>query len=311
MLKWLAILAVILAIAQTPMPIIGQASDNPCPNNQKQNDGTENGKRIAKPSRPSITQDLNSQNERCCPAKAEPQERACGNQYSTINIPDLAPMSESWTWHDIIAWVADLALALFGLIGILIGLGSLYVIWEQGSHIIKSERAWLLPDGEKIGMPVLVPVPAEGIRKIPVNCSIGLTNCGNTPAFAVKWEFELRIGESKENPPSFDIYKNKSTPSMEGQTPFPIGQGRHGHAIAVLKPHSYISLEERLEINDGRKIIWLCGVARYRDVFKHRKFLDRNPEEHETLICLRYEARSDGSSGAWMLGGPSGYNRAT
>jgi hypothetical protein len=185
---------------------------------------------------------------------------------------------------------------------------------RSAEAVMRSERAWILPDGDKIGLPTLVPVPPdlpENARKTPVYCPIGLRNCGNTPASAIKWEFELRIGESKETPPSFEIYERKPTPSMEGQTPFPIGQDRLGHAVAVLKPYQYISVAEKLEIDAGNKIIWLCGVARYYDVFRRRKFLERKPEEHETLICLRYEARIDGSSGAWILGGPSGYNRAT
>jgi hypothetical protein len=178
--------------------------------------------------------------------------------------------------------------------------------------VMLSERAWLLPDGEKIGMLTLIPSDSQtNPRKFPVACSIVLKNCGNTPAFAIKWEFELRMGESKEIPPSFDIYKDKSTLSMEGQTPFPIGPGWPGYAQAALSPQEYISTAEKAEIDAGTKHVWLCGIVQYRDVFEHRRFLRTRGNLHETKVCLRYMARSDGSAGMWVLGGPSGYNQAT
>lgn len=83
-----------------------------------------------------------------------------------------------------------------------------------------------------------------------------------------------------------------------------------GHAHAVLRPHEYISTAEKAEIDAGTKHIWLCGIARYRDVFERRNSLRKRANLHETKVCLRYMARSDGSTGMWVLGGPSGYNEA-
>lgn len=176
--------------------------------------------------------------------------------------------------------------------------------------VMLSERAWMLPDGEKIGLPTLIPSDSPtNPRKFPVTCSIALRNCGNTPATAIDWEFELRIGPSQETPPSLEIYEKKSP--EDRKTPFPIGPGWPGHAQAVLKPQEYISTAEKAEIDAGTKHVWLCGIARYRDVFERRKFLQNSGNLHETKVCLRYMARSDGSSGRWILGGPSGYNKAT
>jgi hypothetical protein len=234
-----------------------------------------------------------------------------GNEISQLK--DAIPAKGQYD-YSALGFRVNLLLMIITLVIAAASLIQAFAAKRSAEAVMRSERAWILPDGDKIGLLTLVPVPPdlpENARKTAVYCPIGLRNCGNTPASAIKWEFELRIGESKETPPSFEIYESKPTPSMDGQTPFPIGQDRLAHAEAFLKPYPYISAAEKLEIDAGNKIIWLCGIARYYDVFRHRKFLERKPEEHKTLICLRYEARIDGSSGAWFLGGPSGYNRAT
>jgi hypothetical protein len=109
---------------------------------------------------------------------------------------------------------------------------------------------------------MLIPSNApENPRKIPVTCDIALKNCGNTPASAIDWDFELRIGESTLAPPSIEIYDRKFPDDR--QTLVPIGQDRLGNATAILKPHGYISVVERAAINGGNSFLRACNAARH------------------------------------------------
>lgn len=171
--------------------------------------------------------------------------------------------------------------------------------------VMRSERAYLLPHGEKLGPPYLMAIEEQRTpEKHPAYCDIALKNYGNTPASAVHWDFELQVGNSTESPPSSEIY---TRPASEDQrAPFPIGQGSFQFSKAILTPEKYLQASEKAEIVAGRKTIWLCGISIYTDVFERRRLFRRSPIEHRTLVCLRYIY----SRQEWVLGGPSGYNKA-
>jgi hypothetical protein len=177
--------------------------------------------------------------------------------------------------------------------------------------VLRSERAWLLLDGELMHPPFLIPIEHQSApQKRPVHCELALRNCGNTPASAIDWQFELQIGDSAEMPVSAEIYERK--PLKESLTPFPIGQDRLGWAFAELSPQKYINAADAEAINAGIKFLWLCGVARYHDVFEQRMWSNwfrRVTETHQTRVCLRY-ASFGSNSGRWVLGGAKGYNKA-
>jgi hypothetical protein len=176
--------------------------------------------------------------------------------------------------------------------------------------VMWSERAWLLLEGKDIGDPVLITDDSpDNQRKMPSYCRVALKNCGKTPGFAIDWEFELRVGSSQEFPPSFEIYEKE--PRAESPMPFPIGPGWPGQAEARLRPSDFISSTELKDMKEGTKFLWLCGIARYGDVFKYKGFFHRKAARHETRICLRYEFRTNTIGGYWVLGGPIKYNQAT
>jgi hypothetical protein len=196
----------------------------------------------------------------------------------------------------------------------ILGVPSLVIIgWQAraakvaADAIMRSERAWLLLHGEKIGMPIFMADSTDSTT-ITASCGIAFENCGKTPAEAILWVVELTIGDSHIEPPSLEIYTTKVTDKRYGQTPFPIGPGRLGWAVAT----GFISPADKDAYLAGKKFVWLCGVARYCDVFKRKNhFLGRRLEEHETLICLVYDKFTKAPGGSWALGGPEGYNRAT
>ncbi|HMD78114.1 MAG TPA: hypothetical protein VKG86_12165 [Terracidiphilus sp.] len=290
MLKRLAIFAVLLTVA--PM-VSGQPNKAP---DQKQ--------APAKQSQPAVLL-ANGQNKQASSQTDQPKPD--GNQKGPDKHPVTPESQNNYTaWG---FWVN------FGLTAITLLIAIAAVIQASAAKLgakamLRSERAWLLPDGEKIGMVVLRPVEQQvQPQKTPVQCSIALRNCGNTPASAIDWQFELQLGVSADTPPSLEIYTRK--PQNKSLTPFPIGQDRLGHGVAILTPREYINAFEQGQIWDGSKILWLCGVARYNDVFEKKRWLTRKPEEHCTFVCLRYICAPDGSNGQWFLGGPSGYNKAT
>jgi len=172
--------------------------------------------------------------------------------------------------------------------------------------IMLSERAWLLLHGEKIGMPMFIADSTDSTIST-ASCDIAFENCGKTPAEAILWVVELTISDSHIEPPSLEIYTTKVTDKRYGQTPFPIGPGRLGWARAT----GFISPADRDAYFAGKKFLWLCGVARYCDVFKRKThFLGNRLEEHETRICLVYHKFTKAPGGSWALGGPEGCNRA-
>jgi hypothetical protein len=214
--------------------------------------------------------------------------------------------------HDYAAWGFWFNLCLTPITLLVAGAA----VWQaiaaklSADAVMRSERAWLLLNGEDIGKPVLIPYDSlDNPPRLPAYCMVSLRNCGKTPAFAIDWEFELLIGPSQEAPPSLEIYEKE--PPAERPMPFPVGPGWPGHAEARLKPGWFISSAELNEIKTGGKFLWLCGVARYEDVFKRARILKRKAERHETLVCLRYETRTNAPDGYWVLGGPRKYNNAT
>jgi hypothetical protein len=204
----------------------------------------------------------------------------------------------------------------FGLTGITFLIAIASVIQASAARIsakavMLSERAWLLPNGDKIGPPYLHPVEQQGPQKTPVHCTMALKNNGNTPASAIDWQFELQLGNSAESPPSFDVYKQKPPKDRLTSFPFPIAQDGEGRATAVLTPQEHISASDQTDIWDGKQVLWLCGIARYYDVFRKKRWFKRRPEEHLTFVCLRYICAPGGANGQWLIGGPSKYNNAT
>lgn len=175
---------------------------------------------------------------------------------------------------------------------------------KQTDYIVAAERAWLLLDGEKTGQLFLVPAESQpSPKKQPIHCQITFKNSGNTPAHIVDWQFDLRIGDSSMKPPSLEVYDRK--PSEDRETPFPVGKDSVARTVAVLEPKNQISIAEKEEIDSGSKFLWLSGIVRYQDVFEQHR-LNSAAGEHQTLICLRYV----GGFSPWVIGGPSGYNKA-
>lgn len=207
----------------------------------------------------------------------------------TSNTDEQAP--QRWRKREWAAWAANLALAIFGLFGILVGIGSLIVVWRQGSHIITSERAWLIA---KIEKPVIVPDGPWAYAGTPK-----LTNKGRTPAFVYEIgnaAVFLPNGESLPEKPSG--FEEKSVLHYEGRGIPVAPSGEVGRAIISPVYNAHQILTEQI-------VLWVYGYAKYRDVFSN--------QEHETRYCFRLipSAILGMDDHNFWIDGPPAYNQAT
>jgi hypothetical protein len=146
MLKSLAIFAVVFTITQASIPIPRQTPNRSTPDSQKQYDGSDHSKN------PSPTASLVAMPKQDDGGnKAEPQERSDEDQKPAINVTNPAPVPESWTWHDKVAWGAGLVLVVVGFLAVCAAYKTLKAVEKQAKltddqiQMVKSkERAKLV-----------------------------------------------------------------------------------------------------------------------------------------------------------------------
>jgi hypothetical protein len=221
MLKWLAILTVVLTVAQTPIPTAGQTTNRSSSDGQKQDHSGDNHKNPS-PATPRIVVKKASDGE----DKTESQKAPGGYQNTAVNIANSAPVPESWPLHDRIAWGAGLILVLAGIAGTGIGVCTLWVLrrqtkanWaaakaalKQANHIVTSERAWVLVC--KIALTAGAIDHLEGSKQCFVSCAG--KNYGKTPARVLGMNVLLASGPIADPEKSWDEnlydFSGKDTP---------------------------------------------------------------------------------------------------
>jgi hypothetical protein len=202
-------------------------------------------------------------------------------------------------------WLYTLYVALTGG-AVIIGLITAIAIWRQmkanevsakaaqesAEAVMRGERAWLLTKTVQIPINPETDEPYD----IDVTQSLRLThavhiveNFGKTPAIVIAQRVELQIGTvenmDENQPPDATVF---NTEGSGYQRNYFIPQGKSVDTNPTLR-------EER-----PGGFPWVCGVIRYRDVF-------RDKPEHETRFCLMYDPRMKG----FRLAGPREYNKAT
>jgi len=99
------ILVVLLAVTHAFVPVLGQTTDSAASNSQKQADSRNQDQKPA----PAVSR-VKSQDKSSSIRGTESNKRPDDYQQPTINVTNPAPMPESWSWHDKIAWGASLLL---------------------------------------------------------------------------------------------------------------------------------------------------------------------------------------------------------
>jgi hypothetical protein len=185
---------------------------------------------------------------------------------------------------------------------------------------IAENRPWVLISRDqtldKIDGPFLI--PAERLHPTdqhPALCEFLMQNYGKTPAKIIAFQAELQIGESRDKPPSTEIFRTTELRPY----PYIFPQGEPERRDARLKPErSATAEEERAIVHDATKSLWLCGVIKYRNAFEPRedkrwKLFRKSikPVEYETRFCYVYTNWLKPSRRVWAAAGPSEYNQAT
>jgi hypothetical protein len=202
-------------------------------------------------------------------------------------------------------WLYTLYVALTGG-AVIIGLITAIAIWRQmkaneisakaaqesAEAVMRGERAWLLTKTIQIPINPETDEPYE----IDVTQSLPLThlihiveNCGKTPAIVIAQRVELQIGTlenmDQNEPPDATVFNTEGS----------------GYQRDYFVPQrNAINTNPTLREARPGGFPWLCGMIRYRDVF-------RDKPEHETRFCLMYDPRMKD----FRLAGPREYNKAT
>lgn len=286
MLKILAVLAVLLAVAQAIVPTTGQTSDSRRSDAQKQENGGEGSKKPPPRASDVPVQDTNGAGQ-----KQTSEERSPDDQQATINVTELAPVPEPWSWHDKWLWVANIALALVGISGIVVGVCTLIILNRQTSHMVTSERAWIICKIDNLGIPnVAEPFAAE--------TSFQFENVGKTPGFILEYGWRIIDLPSSETLPETPPDYREEGCDFAVYDRLPISPGgsitRNGQAVS----------ENPRVLHIGSRTVWAHGYIRYCDSFSNTV--------HETRTCFKWlPNRANSGLFEFSIDGPSGYNRST
>jgi len=303
MLKHLAIFAMFLAVAQAPTPIMGQTANRPSSDSQKQDRGANNRKNPSETTTTVSPQKIGSGT-----SATESDKTPNGYQNTAVNITNSAPMPESWPFHERISWGANLALVLSSICGIGIGMWTLILLkrqtkatedtantaLKQASHIVTSERAWMIANVEKLHAP-------KTTMDQNIWFSIRCLNKGKTPAFLLEIGNHGLIRHRSEKLPAIQLpYEEANIERWEGNG-LPLQPG----ADIVRSNFSVIGRGTE-KIHSGEEFLWIYGYIKYRDAFG---------ENRETWYCFLWDNNcsisiEEDRPSCYMQRGPASYNRA-
>jgi hypothetical protein len=212
--------------------------------------------------------------------------------------------------------LTNIGLLYAGVVGIIVGIGTLFVFIAQtkatkraadaaylnAQAVINAERPWLLiPVAEEfseIKDPIL---PDAGDMRV-ASVSFNLKNFGKSPARIIEQKIGLFIGEDSESVPNTYAYDSRG--SLQEDYTFP--QGAVIRTEATLEPGGYISLQGRAEVLASRRFLWLCGYCKYRAASDLGEGL-----VYESRFCYLWINNSTRPKPFWIMRGPREYNRAT
>jgi hypothetical protein len=201
-------------------------------------------------------------------------------------------MPAPWGWREWITWASNPVLAVIGVIGICIGIGSLCAISRQVRHIATSERAWLVANIVKVEI-LNIPSPS------PVGAIVRVVNKGKTPGFISEAGGAIEALMTGKSLPDTPIeYLDRNIGRWKGRGMPLVPEDSRGRWVSG-------------EINGanvvwaGASVLWIHGYIKYRDAFGNKI--------RETRFCFRWIPPSNaaGLGEQFLLDGPSGYNEAT
>jgi hypothetical protein len=131
-MNWFSLFAVILLVAQTPMPTTGKAANISTGNSPTQNQSADRSQNPSLPSVAARTKDSNGPT-----FKSDSDKDPDSNDQPTINITNPAPVPIPWGWHEHAIFWANLILAIVGIGGIVVAIFTLCFIKRQAVEMLR------------------------------------------------------------------------------------------------------------------------------------------------------------------------------
>jgi hypothetical protein len=189
MLKLLAVITVVFAIAQAPVPASRKAPDHPAHNSKEESRTTKSSTNP-----PNYAAPIPAQNERRQSLKTASASDPDHLQQSAVNISCSAPVPE-WAWHDRTAWLSGLILTGFLIWGVIVARRTLRAIEKQVTASHDGLRAWVAGNVREIE-----PIENPLGRNLPPQRRFRweIKNYGQTPAFIKCVAVEYRLNNSPD-----------------------------------------------------------------------------------------------------------------
>lgn len=178
---------------------------------------------------------------------------------------------------------------VISLVGLLVSIGSLYVVIRQTKVLANSERPWVVPS---LDHNAILQAIGTGAQDIPV--IVTYRNYGQTPAWITSLGFQIWTGVAGQFRPPFDCT-----------------WGTMSRQVLVRDSNSFIQtvgalyLPEYIEVKLGIRAAYVYGYITYKD---------DGGKSHSTRFCYHYQIARPGSMAvveAFYSGGPEGYDKYT
>ncbi len=266
MWKRLAILAVFFAVAQTLVPVPGQASNNPTYRPAQANQGTQH---TQEPPAPLFTVPN--------PAKANPPKGTADAVHGEdagqpVTITKLVPVSVKRDWLDYATWVGGLAILVIGILGIWLANRTLKAIERQAD--LTKEQSDLLVEKERAKLRVELDI--SGLIKDEYgtfNIRGWLSIYGNSEAFIRHSEIYASIGPGGIfNPLPEWTWRIHGVPEVIRSNAEPIefqvgvmsqdGPAEEAEMVPVYTKETEIHCMAKIEFSDAYGRAWVLRVRR-------------------------------------------------
>jgi hypothetical protein len=298
-MKTLAILAVLFAFTQAPIPVPPQTPNN---NGNVSNDSQhKSGNGKTPPAKPTPKEAKSDNLERNSKQPGETDTK------ESVTITEFAAVPSKRDWVDYAALGISFLLAVVTVTGVIAAWRGLPGILQQAKAAedaalaakksadsqINIERPWLL--FEQLEVPRYMRVGFDQPTKLIGTFKCVVCNYGKTPARVLALKVRLILGDSSDLPPDpTEIFDRQDF----AVNPHIIPQNQNRPLEEQVFPRGSFTDREDNDIATSKIFVWALGVVRYADV---------HGGSYETRICYRYNFSKE----ELILDGPPEYNNAT
>src|SRR5580658_891906 len=306
--KGKAILALLLLAAQGTGTIRAQASRPASPTAPSSLKASPTSTSI-RPSNQASDSQPNTQTSTTPNCAEEP----CDAQPAHITIATPAPAPGPWIWQDRVEWAAKILLAIFGYIGVMMGLSLLRKIERQTGYaetaaqaaaesanaallhaqaIIRAERPWIL-------------ITVEPSRSVENGFTVTATNRGRGPARIVSTIDKITSAIDQSHLPEQPQYDEVTPSAALSSVVLLPGEATGIKSFSRDEVKSFCGSDEKLRrVEKWEELILLYGNVVYRDLIAVGE-----GETHESSWCCWYIHGRQKSG--MVMAGPPAYNRNT